>query len=98
MPHNYEYIGKRHQLAGNLYYWRAMLKKALDREDEDEIAYASLELNIRQQALDEFTKTYKAKLANVTPRGCKAKHVHDVLKVNEQYKTEIPVKFSVGFD
>jgi hypothetical protein len=97
MPHNYEYIGKRHQLAGNLYYWRAMLKKALDREDEDEIAYASLELNIRQIALDEFTKTYKAKLANVTPRGCKTKHMHDVLKVNEQYKIE-PVSFIPSFD
>jgi hypothetical protein len=97
MPSDYLYIGKRHQLAGNLYYWRAMLKKALDRDDTDEIAYASLELNIRQIALDEFTKKYKAKLANVTQRGCKTKHVPDVLKVNEQYKIE-PVSFIPSFD
>ena len=97
MPSAYEYIGRRHQLASNLYYWRAMLKKALDREDENEIAYASLELNTRQIALDEFTKTYKAKLTKITPRGCKTKHMHDVLKVNEQYKIE-PVSFIPTFD
>ena len=97
MPSAYEYIGRRHQLASNLYYWRAMLKKALDREDENEIAYASLELNTRQIALDEFTKTYKAKLTKITPRGCKTKHMHDVLKVNEQYKIE-PVSFIPTLD
>ena len=74
-----------------------MLKKALDREDENEIAYASLELNTRQIALDEFTKTYKAKLTKITPRGCKTKHMHDVLKINEQYKIE-PVSFIPTFD
>lgn len=97
MGADYEYIGRRHQLAGNLYYWRAMLKKALDREDDDEIAYASLELSIRQNALDEFTKQHKAKLTKITPRGCKTKHMHDVLKINEQYKIE-PVSFIPTFD
>ena len=95
--HTYEYIGKRHKMASNLYYWRSRLKQAIDINDSNQIAYFSLELHKRQLELDAFTKAYKDKVTSISRRGRKAKHVPDVLKVNEQYVVE-PVDFSLSFD
>jgi len=97
LKNDYEYIGKHYKLTRNLVYWRKLLRNALDREDADVIAYASLQLSTRQQELEEFVKTYKAKIENKTLCGRKKVHVPDVLKVNEQYKVE-PVSFIPAFD
>ena len=53
--HTYEYIGRRHKMASNLYYWRSKLKQALDMNDSNLIAYFSLELHKRQEEMIAFT-------------------------------------------
>ena len=93
----FEFKGRRHVLITNLFYWRTKLKAALERDDEDEIAYSSLQLNERQKLVDDFTEMYKNNLATKSLKGAKTKHTKDVLKVNEQYKTKTPICFTPTF-
>ena len=90
----FEFKGRRHVLITNLFYWRTKLKAALERDDEDDIAYSSLQLNERQKLVDDFTEMYKAGTKSL--KGAKTKHTKDVLKLNEQYKIE-PISFIPTF-